>query len=106
MRRNGTIVQFTAEEASAMMARGEANIDRARLDAMNEEELEASIDYEEEGRFEDWVPIGDPLLPAGSQSLVLLDRDVVEWFAAQGSEYQSRMSQILRDYAETHQKAS
>ena len=89
-----------------MMACGEANLDHARLDAMTEEELEASIDFEEEGRFEDWIPIEDPLSQAGAQSLVFLDRDVVEWFVAQGSGYQLRMNQILRDYAETHRKAS
>jgi hypothetical protein len=61
MRRNGNIVQYTAEEARQLMAQGESRMDHSRADAMTEEELEASIDYGDEGRFEDWIPVDDAL---------------------------------------------
>ena len=43
MRRSETIVSYTAEEIDEMIARGEDRTYRARIDAMTEEELEASI---------------------------------------------------------------
>ena len=43
------IVRTTLEEAKARIARGEDRTDWARVDALTEEELEASIDYQEEG---------------------------------------------------------
>ena len=45
----GRIVRTTLEEAKARIARGEDRTDWARVDALTEEELEASIDFEEEG---------------------------------------------------------
>ncbi len=51
---NERIVEYTADELAAMRARGEGQTDYARLDAMTDEELEASIDFEEEG-VPDWT---------------------------------------------------
>ncbi|HEX7326969.1 MAG TPA: BrnA antitoxin family protein [Casimicrobiaceae bacterium] len=33
-----------------------------------------------------------------------IDRDVVEWFRAQGRGYQSRMNALLRAYMEAHRR--
>lgn len=105
MRRNGTIVSYTAEEIDAMIARGEDQTDWARVDAMTEEELEASIDYEDEGiRVEDEVYPGLPGASAPIQAFVPLDRDVIAWFQTQGSDYQSRINAVLRAYMETQQR--
>jgi hypothetical protein len=46
------IVRFTADEIDEMRRRGEDRTDVARLDAMTEEELDASIDKDEEGEFD------------------------------------------------------
>jgi uncharacterized protein (DUF4415 family) len=34
-----------------------------------------------------------------------LDRDVLEWFKAQGRRYQSRMNAVLRSYMQAHRRA-
>jgi len=49
-------VRYTAAEIEEMRRRGEDRTDFARLDRMTEEELEASIDREEEGAF-DWSTV-------------------------------------------------
>ena len=54
-------VRYTAEEIDEMLRRGESQTDWARVDAMTEDELEASIDHDDEGEF-DWstVQVGIP----------------------------------------------
>jgi len=45
------------------------------------------------------------VLPAGKHPITLrLDRDVLDWFKAQGRHYQSRMNAVLRSYMEGHRK--
>jgi hypothetical protein len=53
MQNSESISRYTAEELREMRAAGLSQTDWARIDAMTEEELEASIDHEEEGEF-DW----------------------------------------------------
>jgi len=93
------IVRYTADELRVMRERGESQTDWAYLDALSDEDLEASIDHEEEGEF-DWsaVQVG---IPGPKQQLtVRFDRDVVEWFKAQGAGYQTRMNAVLRGYVD------
>jgi len=40
-----------------------------------------------------------------SQITLRIDADVLEWFRAKGSGYQSQMNAILRAYKEAHEKA-
>lgn len=40
-----------------------------------------------------------------SQITLRVDADVLEWFRAKGSGYQSQMNSILRAYKEAHEKA-
>jgi uncharacterized protein (DUF4415 family) len=97
MKRNGNIVTYTADEAKKMMAEGEAHIDRDRILAMTEEELEASIDYEEEGHFDDAVLYtGLPWL--GGMMHLKIDDDLAEKFRSLGPDYPERMNEILRAY--------
>jgi uncharacterized protein (DUF4415 family) len=103
MQKQETIVRYTAEELDEMLRRGESQTDWARVDAMTEEELEASIDHEEEGEF-DWstVQVG---IPGPKQQLtVRFDADVIDWFKAQGTGYQTRMNAVLRSYVEAQKK--
>ena len=103
MQRNEAIVRYTAEEIDRMRARGESQTDWARVDAMTEEELEASIDHDEEGEF-DWssVQVG---IPGPKQQLTMrFDRDVIEWFKAQGPGYQTRMNAVLRGYVDAQNR--
>ena len=53
MMRNEGIVRYTGDELETLRRRGESQTDWARVDAMAEEELEASIDRDEEGEI-DW----------------------------------------------------
>lgn len=98
MVKTATTTSITLEEAREWIARHGDPSDWARVDAMSEEELEASIDYEEEG-----YPIPETTRavydPARKQQITLrLDRDVLEFFKAQGPGYQTRMNSVLRGY--------
>ena len=53
MTKTERLVQYTAAEIDAMLARGEDRTDWERLRKLTDEEVEASIDFEEEGEF-DW----------------------------------------------------
>lgn len=102
-------VRYTAEEVEEKRQGGEDQTDWARVDALTEEELEASIDFEEEGEFDwDTVYVGMPPVPAKKQLTIRLDNDVVDWFRQQGPGYQTRMNQVLRSYVEAqrNKKAS
>ena len=102
MQKKGTTARYTAEELDERLRRGESQTDWARVDAMTEEEREASIDKDEEGEF-DWstVQVG---IPGPKQQLtVRFDVDVVEWFKAQGAGYQTRMNAVLRAYVDAQQ---
>ncbi|HEV2129114.1 MAG TPA: hypothetical protein VGR22_10890 [Thermomicrobiales bacterium] len=79
------IVRYTAEEIDEMLARGESKTDWERVRNMTEEELEASIDVEEEGEFDwDTVYVGMPPVPAKKRVTLWYDFDVIEWFQNQG----------------------
>ncbi len=103
MQNNEHTVRYTANEIDEMRRRGEDQTDWARVDALTEEELEASIDHAEEGEI-DWstVQVG---IPGPKQQLtVRFDADVVEWFKAQGAGYQTRMNAVLRSFVEAQNK--
>ena len=97
------IVRYTAEELAAMRARGESRSDWAKVDAMTEEELEASIaaDPDSDVPPEAWdnVIIGLPDVIEPKQHINLrVDKDVWRWFREQGKGYQTRMNAVLRSF--------
>lgn len=99
MRKKTGIMRYTAAEIEAMRRRGEDRTDITRLDALSEAELEAAIAEDDEGGF-DWsrAEIGFP--QPKQQLTVRFDRDVIDWFKAQGRGYQTRMNAVLRSYVE------
>lgn len=99
----GRIVRYTAEEIDAMLARGESQTDWERVRNMTEEELEASIDFEEEGEI-DWASVDTTLRPSRAASVIHVDPDVLDYFREQGPGYQTRMNQVLRSYVEAQRK--
>ncbi len=103
MQNNEHIVRYTADEIDAMRGRGEDQTDWARVDALTEEELEASIDRDEEGEF-DWntVQVGIPV--PKQQLTVRFDADVIEWFKAKGAGYQTRMNAVLRSFVDAQKE--
>ena len=103
MENDERIVRYTADELAAMRQRGEGQTDFARLDAMTEEELEASIDHDEEGEF-DWRTAQVGIPGPKRQLTVRFGTDVIDWFKAQGAGYQTRMNAVLRSYVEAQKK--
>jgi len=101
MQKSGRTVSYTMDELNELEKREGSRTDWARVDAMTEEELEASIDIEEEGR-----PIWESAhrargFPLGKQQLtVRFDKEIINWFKAQGDHYQTRMNAVLRNYVE------
>ncbi len=97
MQSDENIVRYTAAELDEMECRGEFKTDWARIDAMTEEELEASIDSEEEGA-PNWRRIWVGIPPEGERRAVYVDLDVVAWFEATGDGWMSRLNDVLVDY--------
>ncbi|MED5606111.1 MULTISPECIES: BrnA antitoxin family protein [Pseudomonas] len=54
---------------------------------------------------EDFFRHAELRVPAKQTVTIRLDADVLEWFKAQGSGYQTRINQLLRRYMEAHRKA-
>ncbi len=103
MQKQEHMVRYSADEVDEKLRRGESRTDWTRVDAMSEEELEASIDRAEEGEF-DWntVQVG---IPGPKQQLTVhFDLEVIAWFRAQGSGYQTRMNAVLRSFVEVQKK--
>jgi hypothetical protein len=96
-------VRYTADEAAEMLRRGEDLTDYARFDAVTEEELEASIDLDEEG-VPDWstVYVGLPPLPGFRP--VLIDADLFAWFETQGRGVRDRINAVLRAHVEAQER--
>ncbi len=97
MAKSERIVRYTADELERMRVHGESQTDWAAFDAMTEEELEASIDHEEE-READWSTLQAGFPGPEEWLTVRFDADVVEWFRAQGPGYQTRTKEVLRSY--------
>ncbi len=93
------IVRYTAAELRAERARGETLSDWARVDAMTEEELDASIDHEEEGEFD--MSMGQVGIPGFPPPLTIrLDPDILAWFEAQGDDFRGKINAVLRAYVD------
>ena len=106
MPRSERIVSYTAQEIERMRARGEDRTDWAALDHMSEEELERRIaaDPDAETGPIDWATL-EVHPPRSKRHMTLrLDADVVDWFRAQGSGYQTRMNAVLRAYMEARRR--
>lgn len=103
MAKSASITRTTLEEAKARIARGEDRTDWARVDALTEEELEASIDYEEEG-YPIWETLRAIPDPRKQQITLRLDGDVIDWFKSQGPGYQTRMNAVLCSYMQAKAK--
>lgn len=78
--------------------------DWARIDAMSDDEIDTS----------DIPPLTDTFfkraqvrMPKQDVTMTLqVDADVLEWFKAQGDDYERRIKAALRIYAEAHKEAA
>lgn len=72
-----------------------------RVDAMTDEEIDTSdIAPLDEAFFAD----AKLRVPGKVSVTVSVDADVLEWFRAQGEEFQQRVNAALRIYAEAHKE--
>ena len=103
MRRYGNTVRYTAEELEEMRKRGEGRTNWEAVLALTEEELEASIDYEEEGMV-DWSKASVELPRPKVSFTMRYDPEILEWFREQGKGYQSKMNAVLKAYIDAQDK--
>jgi uncharacterized protein (DUF4415 family) len=92
-------VSYTADELRAMRKRGEDRTDWEAAKSLSYEEIEASIDFDEEGTFElESATTGSS--PVKERLTIRFDEDVIAWFKDQGPGSQSRMNDVLRGHME------
>ena len=100
------LTRMTLREAQAAASQ----TDWQRLNNMTDEEITRAAESDPDN-----LPLDDlffetarrlppaALLKEGKQQITLrIDADVLEWFRASGSGYQSRMNAVLKAYAQTH----
>jgi uncharacterized protein (DUF4415 family) len=95
MRREGNIVSYTDEELREKIKREGTLTDWAYVESLTDEEIEASIDFEEEG-YPDWS-----LIYANGherRTSVEIDVDLLRWFERQGDDYLDQISLVLRKH--------
>lgn len=103
MKKSRDTVRYSARQIDAMRKKGRDRTDLDRIDAMNSAEVEALAAADDEGDF-DWskARLG---FPGPKQQLTMrFDKDVIDWFRAQGSGYQTRMNAVLRSFVEAQRE--
>jgi len=100
-------VRYSAEQLDNMRRRGESRTDWARVDAMTEAELEASIaaDPDDVHEAPDWRRAVVGLPPRKEHINIRIDADVLAWFRETGWGYQTRMNNVLRAFVESRKHA-
>jgi uncharacterized protein (DUF4415 family) len=89
-----------------MLARGSSRTDWARVKAMTEKELEASIaaDPDDVHAPVDWQKAVKGLAPAKRDVHIRIDADLLEWFKQTGRGYQTRINNVLRAFVESRRR--
>ena len=82
--------------------------DWKRFKALTDEDVARAIE-EDPDTFEvqpEWLEHAVLVMPARPKERITarFDKDVIEWFKAQGAGYQSRMNAVLRAYCEAQQR--
>lgn len=73
--------------------------DWKRLGEMKDQDIDTS-EIPELG--EDFFKNAELHIPAKQSVTIRLDADVLEWFKSQGTGYQTRINQLLRQYMQAH----
>lgn len=113
MGNDGNIKRYSADELRAMRARGESRSDWQRVRAMPEAELERTIAEDPDSdppllqAPPGWPALGQVVTPKAPKKLMSLrlDQEVVEFFKAQGSGYQTAMNGVLLSYVRAWKRA-
>jgi uncharacterized protein (DUF4415 family) len=93
------------EHPDGRLERRKSKTDWARLDALTDEEIEASIkddpDWSDDWNWGEAVLVIPPRKKAIS---IRVDEDVLDFFKKQGAGYQRRINAVLRSYMAQKQK--
>jgi hypothetical protein len=97
------MVRYTAAEIDAMLARGESETDWERVKNLTDEEIESSIDFEEEGEF-DWdvVYLVRDLERIEAIVTFRCDFDLFEWFQEHSDTIKAQIGRLLTDHVTGH----
>jgi uncharacterized protein (DUF4415 family) len=100
------IVRHSSVQLNTMRQTGKSRTDWARVKAMKVSEIDFSDSPElaPEAFARAVVRKGLNPVAAKAQLTLRLDADVLEWFRAQGSGYQTRINALLRAYRDAHRK--
>jgi uncharacterized protein (DUF4415 family) len=100
-------VRYSADEIRHMVDSGRTKSDWARVDAMTDEEIEAQMrddpdwaDFMDIDWSEATIVYPVPKNPVS----IRLDKDVIDFFKAQGKGYQTRINAVLRHYMQEVRK--
>ncbi len=103
MAKKENIRRYTARELAKMERDGASRTDWAKVRAMSEDALEASIEADPDDVHEpiDWTQAVKGLPPGKEAIKLRIDTDVLTWFKATGKGYQTRMNSVLRTFVES-----
>ena len=92
---------YIIEHPDGRLERRKSQTDWARLDALTDEEIEASIANDpdwQEFKDLDWSKAVVVIPPKKKAISIRVDEDVLDYFKKQGTGYQRRMNAVLRSY--------
>src|SRR3954468_4400096 len=106
MRKKEHIARYSAEEIAAKIAAGEDQTDWERVRAMPQDEVERLADEEDGLLPEGWeASIVRGLPPRKRDVRIRLDSDVLDWFRAQGGNYQAQINAVLRAFIDARKRS-
>jgi uncharacterized protein (DUF4415 family) len=104
--RKERISTFSVDEIRRRKARGESRSDWKRVDVQSDADVNVAIRSDAEWQEfadVDWSK-AQVVLPPDKQAIsIRLDRDVIEFFKAQGAGYQTRINAVLRHFMASKQ---
>lgn len=102
MKKKTRIASATAGRIGEMRRLGRVRSNWAKSNAMTPAQVEAAIasDPDEAGLVVDWASATVDLPQAKSVLNMRVDRDVLDFFRAQGRGYQTRINAVLRSYVD------
>lgn len=102
MKKKTRIASATAGRIGEMRRLGCVRSNWAKSNAMTPAQVEAAIasDPDEAGLVVDWASATVDLPQAKSVLNMRVDRDVLDFFRAQGRGYQTRINAVLRSYVD------
>lgn len=93
-------VRSTLTEVKEAHDRDSTASNWARLQMMTDDELEASIDWDEEGQYDWGEAYPGPSAATRPSTGIGLDPGIVAWFATRGNGGRARMATVLRDFVD------